>query len=98
MVQVVYQSDDERLRAAVARALDELAPGGTYVPLLALCDRVEEELGEHVGVHDVGMLREDILGRDEDAEYERIRDMDIIPEAVDPEWAWTMAEHRGGAL
>jgi hypothetical protein len=71
MVQVREQTDDERLAAAVTRALDEFAPGGTYVPLLALCDRVEEDLGQSVGIYDVAVLRDSILGRDEDAEYER---------------------------
>ena len=90
MVQVTYQSDDERLRAAVARALEALAPGGTYVSLLTICDCVEAELGEPVSVHEVGGLREEILGRDEDAEYDRQKENDAEAE-------WLRDQYVGGA-
>ena len=73
MVEVREQTDDERIAAAVRRALDEMAPSGTYVSLIALCQRVEEDLGEAVSTDSIDTFREEILGRDEDAEFERKR-------------------------
>jgi hypothetical protein len=73
MAEVREQTDDERIAAAVRRALDELAPSGVYVSLTALCMRVEEDLGEAVSTDSIDTFREAILGPDEDAEYERLR-------------------------
>jgi hypothetical protein len=73
MAKVREQTDDERIRAAVARALDEMAPSGVYVSLSALCARVEEDLGEAVSTDSIDTFRDAILGPDEDVAYERKR-------------------------
>jgi hypothetical protein len=73
MAEVREQTDDERIAAAVRRALDELAPSGVYISLTALCMRVEEDLGEAVSTDSIDTFREAILGPDEDTEYERLR-------------------------
>lgn len=63
----------DALRAAVTRVLDGQTPG-EWVSLGQICDRVEGILGAVVSHAEVADEVAWLTGRDEDAEFERVRE------------------------